>query len=172
MDFWEQGTLLTIFEFKCITFHSIYQFNMTVGVFLFCSPHHSSSLDRDARRLEQDFAPRRVPVAALHSRSVLCNISHLTEDDGEIYMNTGVVELHNALKNKTMLKLMKNRSTITSRWSASSKCGSSSPVESGFSESSSTWTFFCHFSSPPSLHRIHGRGLHPRHSTASCQQSE
>lgn len=171
MDFWEQGTLLTIFEFKCITFHSIYQFNMTVGVFLFCSPRHSSSLDRNARRLEQDFAPRRVPVAALHSRSVLCNISHLTEDDGEIYMNTGVVELHNALKNKTMLKLM-NRSTITSRWSASSKCGSSSPVESGFSESSSTWTFFCHFSSPPSLHRIHGRGLHPRHSTANCQQSE
>lgn len=41
--------------------------------------------------------PRRVPVAALHRGSVLYNLSHLTEDDGEIYVNTGVVELHNSL---------------------------------------------------------------------------
>lgn len=39
------------------------------------------------------------------------------------------------------------------------------PVESDSSEFSSTWTSFCHFLSPPSLHRIHGQGHHPRHST-------
>lgn len=39
-------------------------------------------------------------TCAPHSRSVLCNASHLTEDDGEIYMNTGVVELYNSLKDK------------------------------------------------------------------------
>lgn len=69
----------------------------------FSAPDHSSGLDRNAWRLEQDFTPRRVPVAALHSRSVLCHFSHLTEDDGEIYMNTGVFELHNSLWNQIFL---------------------------------------------------------------------
>lgn len=78
----------------------MYQFNMTV--FLLVS-RPQFSLDCNAWRLEQDFALRRVSVATLQRRSVLCNFSHLTEDDREIYMNTGVVELHNALKkiNKT-----------------------------------------------------------------------
>lgn len=53
--------------------------------------------------LGKDFAPRRVPVAALQSASVLCNFSHLTEDDGEIYVYTGMVKLHNPLWNQIFL---------------------------------------------------------------------
>lgn len=34
----------------------------------------------------------------------LCNMSHLTEDDGEIDMNTRVVELHNSLEKKRKKK--------------------------------------------------------------------
>lgn len=48
----------------------------------------------------------------------------------------------------------------------------SSPEESDFSGSSLTWTFFCHFSSPPSPRRTHGRGRRPRHNTGNCRDGE
>lgn len=167
---------LTIVESKCVTFQFIYQL---IWQFEFSSwfsshfPDKSSSLGRNAWRLEQDFAPRQEPVAALHSRSVLCYFSHLTEDNGEIYMNTGVVELHNSLEKniKQSFKLM-NHLQHPSPIPAWSNCGPSSPVESNFFESSSTWTFFCHFLSPLSLRRIHGQGPRPRHSTKNCQHSK
>lgn len=73
----------------------MYHFNMTVFLLVF---RPQFSLGHNAWRLEQDFALRQVSVATLQRRSVLCNFSHLTEDDREIYMNTGVVELHNSLK--------------------------------------------------------------------------
>lgn len=66
-------------------------------------------------------------------------------------------------------QIKKNHSKHNSTRPEFPKCGPSSPVESDFSESSSTWIFFCHFLSPPSLHRIHGRGHRPRHSTRNCQ---
>lgn len=74
----------------------MYQFTTTVFLLVFRSQF---SLDHNAWRLEQDFALRQVSVATPQRRAVLCNFSHLTEDDREIYMNTGVVELHNSLKN-------------------------------------------------------------------------
>lgn len=97
---------LTIVESKCVTFQFIYQLIWQFECsswFSSHSPDKSSSLGRNAWRLEQDFAPRQEPVAALHGRSVLCYFSHLTEDNGEIYMNTGVVELHNSLWNQIFL---------------------------------------------------------------------
>lgn len=41
---------------------------------------------------------RQTSVATLQRIQVLCKISHLTEDDWKIHVNTGMVELHNALK--------------------------------------------------------------------------
>lgn len=41
---------------------------------------------------------RQTSMATLQRRSVPCKISHLTEDDRKIHVNTGMVELHNALK--------------------------------------------------------------------------
>lgn len=56
-----------------------------------------------------DFALRWVSVTPLQTWSVQCNFSHLTEDDREIYMDTGVVKLHNALKKETEQTIFKSR---------------------------------------------------------------
>lgn len=46
---------------------------------------------------------RQTSMATLQRRSVPFKISHLTEDDRKIHVNTGMVELHNALWNKIFL---------------------------------------------------------------------
>lgn len=87
-----------------ISFNASVEYVILNFTFFLFRPH-SFSLVHNAWHWNKTLVPlfflRRVPVAALHVRSVLCNISHLTEDDGEVYMYTRVVELHNALKNKT-----------------------------------------------------------------------
>lgn len=79
---------------SCIQMYNIlsmYQFYATV------LPPVSWCRGSEVRRLEHD-CETNISVATLQRRSVPCKISHLTEDDWKIHVNTGMVELHDALR--------------------------------------------------------------------------
>lgn len=70
--------------------------------FSFVSEYHGPHLDHNACRPEQNVALRRTPMAALHNFSHV-QLSHLTEHNGEVHVNTGMVQLHNALWDQIFL---------------------------------------------------------------------
>lgn len=79
---------LHIVVYKCITFYQCV--NFPSGLQSWCR-------GSEVWRLEHDCETNNY-VATLQRRSVPCKISHLTEDDGKIHVNTGMVELHDTLE--------------------------------------------------------------------------
>lgn len=141
MNFSETGHPLMIVEFKCITFHSMHQLNMSYWISLFLSPDHtvpvlSTTLEIGTRLWSDSFFFSEKSSCGRVSYKI-CPVQHFTPHRGR----------------------WGNPHEYTG--GRASRC----PVESDFSESSSTWTFSCRFLSPPSLHRIHGRGHRPRRNT-------